>query len=300
MGIYGAYFTNPNTVASIIIPLAILLFLYLFFKETRNPQARSWSLGLMLLSSIFLWLFLGLSLVLCYASADTYEYQLEGAVTAVFGRALLIAVTAGLPLGLLLRHASPRIILGKVKNITAPRAETRESFEALRKSMGIPFAELRLSETSVPISFAVDADKPLVVISESLLSLLKKDELEAVMAHELAHVKNSDTMLKALVTAYKTALPHDPIIRLVEAAFHREREMVADETAANVTRRPLSLASALLKIYEAFPKSNLRSYGTLSILGAGTTLMSRHPPIRHRINQLIHLAESQEWTLKRP
>jgi Zn-dependent protease with chaperone function len=68
--------------------------------------------------------------------------------------------------------------------------------------------------------------------------------------------------------------------------------MVADETAALTTNKPLSLASALLKIYEAFPKNNLRSYGTLSILGAGSTLTSRHPPIRYRINQLIRLAES--------
>ena len=129
-------------------------------------------------------------------------------------------------------------------------------------------------------------------MSESLLSLLKKDELEAVMAHELAHIKNSDTALKALVTAYRTALPHDPIVRLVEAAYHREREMVADETAAKATKKPLSLASALLKIYEAFPKSSLSAYGTLSILGAGSTLLSRHPPIRQRINLLIRLAES--------
>ncbi len=247
----------------------------------------------MLLSSIFLWLFLGLSLALCYAFSEAYEYQLEAAVAAVFGRALLLALAAALPLALALRNVSPRIVLGKIKKLTVPGKEIGGSFLALRQRMGVPAAELRLSKTSAPISFALDAKKPLIVMSETLLSLLKKDELEAVMAHELAHVKNSDTALKALVTAYKTALPQDPIIRLVEAAFHREREMVADEAAANATGRPLSLASALLKIYEAFPKNNLRSYGTLSILGAGSSLMSHHPPIRHRINQLIHLAETQ-------
>lgn len=162
----------------------------------------------------------------------------------------------------------------------------------LADQMGVPAPQIQLSTNKLPISFAVHTKKPTIVMSESLLSLLKPDEVEAVMAHELAHIKNSDTALKALVTAYKTALPFDPIIRLVEAAFHREREMVADETAAKVTKKPLSLASALLKIYEAFPKNNLPSYGTLSILGAGSTLMSRHPPIIHRINQLIHLAES--------
>lgn len=293
LGIYGAYFTNPSTIASIIIPLASMLCLYLFFRRNRDPQARSWILGLMLLSSIFLWLFLGLSLALCYAFSETYEYQFEAAVTAVLGRALLITLAAGFPLAVVLRNISPRIVLRKVRNLTLPRTEIAESFAALRQRMGVPAAELRLSKIGAPISFALDAKKPLVVMSETLLSLLKKDELEAVMAHELAHVKNSDTTLKALVTAYRTALPHDPIIRLVEAAFHREREIVADEAAAKATGRPLSLASALLKIYEAFPKKNLRSYGTLSILGAGSSLMSRHPPIRHRINQLIHLAENQ-------
>lgn len=125
-----------------------------------------------------------------------------------------------------------------------------------------------------------------------ILSLLKQDELETVMAHELAHIRNSDTSLKALVTAYKTVLPIDPVVRLVEAAFHREREIAADETASKTTKNPLPLAQALLKIYEAFPRSSLPAYGTLSILGS--TLMSRHHPIRQRISQLIRLAESYQ------
>jgi Zn-dependent protease with chaperone function len=159
--------------------------------------------------------------------------------------------------------------------------------------MGTPYAQLRISKTNIPVSFALDAKRPLVVVSERLLSLLKRDELEAAMAHELAHIKNSDTALKALVTAYKAALPHDPIIRFVEAAFHREREMVADETAVTTTRKPLALASALLKIYDAFQENDVKSYGTFSILGASSSLLNRHPPITHRVNRLIHLAEEQ-------
>ena len=292
LGIYGAYFSDFRIITSITIPLASIALLYLFFRRTRSLQARSWSLGLMLVSSIFFWLFLALSLFLCYAMGETYEFQPENAVRAVFGSALLIAIAAGLPLAIFLRYISPKIVLAKANNLTTAPSNITESFDALRKEMGIPAAQLRLSKMSAPISFAIDADEPLIVISERLLSMLKMDELEAVMSHELAHVKNSDTMLKALVTAYKTALPIDPVIRMVEAAFHREREMVADETAALTTRKPLSLASALLKIHEAFPKNSLRSYGTLSILGAGSTLTNRHPSIRYRINQLIRLAES--------
>ncbi len=246
----------------------------------------------MLLSSIVLWLFIATSLVLCYAFSELYEYQLAYGVRAVFGRAILISTASGIPLSLSLCRASPRVMLSKVKDLHAPEADVEKTFHQLSQQMGLPSAELQLFKTHIPVSFAIETDKPIVVMSESLLSLLRKDEIEAVMAHELAHIRNSDTGLKAMVTAYKMVLPHDPVIRLVEAAFHREREMVADRKAARATGKPLSLASALLKIYEAFPRSKLASYGTLSILGAGSTLMNRHPTIRHRISQLIHVAET--------
>ena len=292
LGIYGDYFVDSRVTVSIAIPIAVMLLLYLFFRKNRNPQTRSWSLGFMLLSSIFLWLFLGVSLALCYAFANAYQYQEEGTVAAVFGGSLLLALAAGLPLAILLRRLSLTIVLEKVKTLTVPRVELREAFTKLKQKMGVPKAQLRLCKTNAPISFAIDAKRPLVVISERLIPLLKRDELEAVMAHELAHIKNSDTALKALVSAYKAALPHDPIIRLVEAAFHREREMLADETAVNCTGKPLSLASALLKIYEAFPRNDLRSYGTFSILGSGPSIMRRHPPIISRVNHLIYRAQT--------
>jgi len=289
--IYEAYFSTFRVLAAIILPLASILVLFLFFRRSSNPRSRSWSLGMMMLASIFFWLFIGLSLVLCYTLSELYEYQPEAAVRTVFGTVLLLAILGGLPLSLLLTRFSPRIVLAKVKNLSPPKPDTAITFHALCRTMGVADAELMISKTNVPISFAVEVQKPIIVMSQKLLSLLKKDEIEAVMAHELAHVKNSDTALKAMVTAYKTALPHDPIIRLVEAAFHREREMVADETAARTTEKPLSLASALLKIYRAFPKKDLGSYGTLSILGTGKTLLSRHPPLRQRVQQLVRLAE---------
>jgi Zn-dependent protease with chaperone function len=290
--LYGSYFGNFRTLAALLIPIASILILYVLFRKVTTPRTRSWSLGLMLSSSVFLWLFVAVSLVLCYTFAELYEYQLEVGVRTVFASALLVGIVGGIPLSILLRNISPRLILSKVKDLHSPPKEITGAFRSLAAQVGVPSAQLKLSSNIIPVSFAIQTDQPLVVMSDSLLSLLKKDEIEAVMAHELAHIKNSDTALKALVTAYRTALPHDPIVRLVEAAYHREREMVADETAARTTRKPLSLASALLKIYEAFPKNNLSAYGTLSILGAGSSLMSRHPPIRQRISLLIRLADT--------
>ena len=294
-GIYVAYFTSSEVLTAIIISLAALLVLYAVFRIKTSPRVRSSSLGLMMLSSIFLWLFIGVSLVACYwysTFSDVYEHQLATGVRIAFGTTLLVAIAGAIPLAFLLRHNSPRIVLAKVKDLSSPRPMLANSFRILCEQIGIDNAQLKISATDVPVSFAIDSKKPTVVMSENLVHLLDREEVEGVLAHELAHIKNSDTSLKAMMTAYKTTLPHDPIIRLVEAAFHRERELAADATAAKLTGKPLSLASALLKIYEKFPSKNLGSYGTLSILGGGKTLMSRHPPIRQRINQLIRLADT--------
>jgi Zn-dependent protease with chaperone function len=290
-GIYGAYFTSPEVIDAVIIPIVALPLLYTVFRRKSSPSVRSWSLGLMMLSSIFLWVFIGISLVACYAFSEAYELGIETGVRTAFGAALLLSIACGIPISLLLRRYSPRLVLAKVKDLSSPDAEITKDFERLCTEAGLTGVQLKISKIKLPISFAIDTQRPTVVISSNLLALLNREEVEAVIAHELAHIRNSDTALKAMVTAYKAALPQDPIIRLVEAAFHRERELAADETAAKVTRKPLTLASALLKIYEAFPKDNLRSYGTLSILGMSGTLMSRNPPISQRVNQLIRMAE---------
>ena len=267
-----------------------MLLSYVFFRRLCGPRARSWTLGLMLISSIFLWLFLGLSLAFCFGSSGAYESHEEATIAAVFGRALLFALVTGLPLAILLRSLSPRIVLAKMKELTLPSSKVRKDFAVLRLKIGVPAASVRVCKTQLPISFAIVAERPLVVVSESLISLLTRDELQAVMAHELAHIRNSDTALKAFVTAYKAALPHDPVIRLLEAAFHREREIVADDTAVAVTRKPLSLASALLKIYETFPKDNQGPYGVFSILGPRSSLFQHHPAVIPRVNRLVQQA----------
>jgi len=291
LSLYDAYFSSLPTIVSVLFPLLSMLFLYAFFKRSNSPRFRSWSLGLMLLSSIFLWLFIAASLILCYAFAKEYQFDLADGIGEVFGRAILFAVAAGVPFSLALRNLSPRIVLGKVKQLNPAPREFGYMFDSLAKKMGIDSAEIQFAGGRMPLSFAVHVKRPTVVMSEKLLTLLNKDEIEAVMAHELAHIKNSDTSLKSLVTAYKTVLPFDPMIRIVEAAFHREREMVADETAARVTRKPLALAMALIKIYEAFPKKRVVSQTGFSILGVDSAVRNRHPPISDRVDRLIRLAE---------
>ena len=287
--LYGPYFSSSPTVSAILLFLFSIAITYVIFSRSQSPRVRSWTLGLTLVSAVFMWLFISASLILCAALASTYQSALAEGVREVFGDAILIAVVGGLPLTLLLRQVAPKVILQRMKDLHQPPADIARSFELISSKMGVSSSQLRVTNGG-PICFAVDTDSPTVVVSNKLLTLLDKDELEAVLAHELAHIRNSDTALKALVTAYRTALPMDPIIRMVEGAFHKVREAVADETAAKFTK-PLSLASALLKICDAFPKSDLASLGSYSILG-NSSHTTRHPPIKDRIERLIQLGSN--------
>ena len=286
--LYGPYFSSPPTISAILLFLFSITIMYLVFSRSQSPRTRSWTLGLTLVSAVFMWLFISASLILCAALASTYQSALAEGIREVFGDAILIAIAGGLPLTFVLRQVAPRIILRRVKDLQQPPPDVAQSFDNISEKMGVGSSQLRIASGGAPICFAVDTDSPTVVVSDKLLTLLDKDELEAVLAHELAHIKNSDTALKALVTAYRTALPMDPIIKLVEGAFHKVRESVADETAARFTKKPLALASALLKICDAFPSSDLASLGSYSILGNGSHT-PRHPPIKERIERLIQL-----------
>jgi len=264
--------------------------MYGIFSRSQNTRTRSWTLTLTLVFAVFMWLFISVSLILCAALAGTYQSELAEGVREVFADAILIAVVGGLPLTLVLRQTAPKIILRKVKDLHKPPPEIARSFDVISEGMGVSSSQLLLTSKE-GICFAIDADNPTVVMSDRLITLLDKDELETVLAHELAHIRNSDTALKALMTAYRTALPMDPIIRIIEDAFHKVRESMADETAARFTRKPLSLASALLKIYETFPGSDVSSLSAYSIVGSGSRA-SKHPPFKERIEHLIQLGNA--------
>jgi len=139
-----------------------------------------------------------------------------------------------------------------------------------------------------PNAFATgfSPDKSYVAVTEGLVSTLNREELQAVVAHEMAHVSNLDIRLMTMVAALGGAIvllsdwagrsvrfrrSRDdrggggavfiiwillvilaPILtRLLAMAISRRREYLADATGAEFTRNPLALASALEKLEQA-------------------------------------------------
>lgn len=159
---------------------------------------------------------------------------------------------------------------------------------------GIPQPRIAIADKAVPNAFATGRSpgKAVVAVTTGLLSMLNREELEAVLAHELSHVKNRDVMVITLAGLISTAaffifrnsfmFPRSggrngkdlvwilvPILAaavwaisfLLIRALSRYREYSADRGSAILTGRPSQLVSALMKIsgqMERVPSTDLR------------------------------------------
>ena len=95
-------------------------------------------------------------------------------------------------------------------------------------------------------------------------------------------------MVSILLFVYRRILFFDPLLRLLESRLYREREFAADEFSAFFTRKPLVLASALLKI-ATHQGSDLGELSALSVVGFGW--YDSGPQLKQRVARLIELSD---------
>ncbi|MDR2142552.1 MAG: M48 family metalloprotease [Deltaproteobacteria bacterium] len=160
-------------------------------------------------------------------------------------------------------------------------------------------------------------DDAALVLTRGALTRLSRDELAGLVAHELSHLQNGDTRLNSLMagglkgffilTKIGLALPPVSLIflvvgavgylsgRLLQAAFSRRREFLADAGATQFTRAPQSLARVLIKVGALGEKGLSRvnrggvalEYQHLCLvepgLGLWPGLFKAHPPLTERI-----------------
>ncbi len=127
--------------------------------------------------------------------------------------------------------------------------------EGLFAVFGLPTAEIRVLDDPAAnaISVGRSPDRGVVLVTSGLLHLLDRIELEAVLAHELAHLKRGDTVSGAIaVVAFDPFGRHVPIVaRMSDRIAGTDREALADLAGVSVTRYPPGLISALGKIAAA-------------------------------------------------
>jgi heat shock protein HtpX len=152
----------------------------------------------------------------------------------------------------------------------------------------LPMPALYVIPDPTPNAFATGRDPKhsAVAVNQGLLEILDRDEVEGVIAHELAHIKNRDTLISTIAATIAGAITglaqmaqfaaffggfsrsddeegSNPLVLLLmiivapiaamilQLAISRSREYLADRTGAEICGRPLALASALGKLERA-------------------------------------------------
>ena len=246
------------------------------------------------------------------------------------GMVLAFVVAAGM--NLFTYWNADKIVL-KMHNAQEVDAASGGDYYAIVRQLAangrMPMPKVYIVSDDNPNAFATgrNPDHAAVAATTGLLSMLNRDEIEAVMAHELSHVKNRDTLIMTMVATIAGAIsmlanfgmmfrggdgdnrgagiagllavliaPFAAMI--VQMAISRTREYGADAGAAGLTQNPLALASALRKI--AGPASRQPTRGEMAgggaiaqlyIVPTGVSeLFSTHPATDSRIAALEAMA----------
>lgn len=208
--------------------------------------------------------------------------------------------------------------------------------ENLCITAGLPMPKIYIINDPAPNAFATGRDPKHAVVAATtgLLDIMDNKELTAVMAHELSHVKNYDIRVSMItfglvcivgyiadlgvrmmwLTNHHDSDDNSPIGLIVvvltslfapiaasvaQMAVSREREYLADASAAHLTRYPEGMIAALKKLDTHARPMRRQNPATEALFinnplrkGAVNNLFSTHPPIEKRIERLEHAKES--------
>jgi heat shock protein HtpX len=262
------------------------------------------------------------------------------------------------------RHGPERVLWSTgaweiIEPATPEQRQLVNVVEQMAIASGQPKPRVWVVPDDDPTAFATgrDAESASVAVTQGLLATLSRDELQGVVAHEMAHVRNLDVRLMTLLAGMvgAIALLSDgmgrtlrlggrahlevggrgrsgsggkgggnplalvvlvlwlltlivaPLVsRILAMSVSRKREFLADATAAQFTRNPMALASALEKLAAATAATRSISLGAAHLCivdpspgflasreGFVADVLASHPPIRHRIVRLQGMAYQQ-------
>ena len=284
-----SYFANSLVITTIFTLCAVAAALLVIFSLGRSsPRLRVGVLFTLFSTVVFGWGFVAASLVFCNQLLGLYTTAGERAVQVVLGLALLTSLVATVPFSIFVTLSVPRAMIRRLEKDSVSAQEVSSfPLERIMETMGLRGLALLRSPSDSPLAYSIGGKRrAALVISDGLERLLDKEEMQAVVTHELAHIKNDDTRAKIFISAYRRVLFFDPALRLVERLYAREMELLADEVAMRFTGKPNSLASALLKI-----SSNTNSVACDLTSSISEGDMRVKPSVKERINRLLKQTE---------
>jgi heat shock protein HtpX len=255
-----------------------------------------------------------------------------GAIGGQGGMLLALLFAAGM--NFYMYYASSSMVLRSygARVVTAQEApELYAMVDRLRQRAGLPMPTVAIAPQAQPNAFATgrNPSHAVVCVTQGILTLVSREELEGVLAHELAHIKNHDMLLQTMAATMAGAIGnlaqfglffgggdddegHNPLVTialailapigamLIQFAISRSREFKADAVGAEISGQPLALAGALTKLDNAAHQipmhvapamAQLAQVNPLAGVGGVTKLFSTHPPTAERVARLRAMAQ---------
>ncbi len=246
---------------------------------------------------------------------------------------LVIAMAFGSLFNFIMYFFSDRLVLKMygAHVVTAQEApELYAMVDRLRQKAGLPMPTVAVAPQEQPNAFATgrNPDHAVVAVTTGILKYMPQAELEGVIAHELAHIKNRDMLIATVAAGIAGALSNLPYLlmfgggrddegghplaqialillaplgaMLIQFAVSRQREFEADRVGALILGRPTPLANALIRLDDFAHNipmhvppavAPLAQVNPLAATGGVVGKMfSTHPPTAERVARLEAMA----------
>ncbi|MEZ4699863.1 MAG: zinc metalloprotease HtpX [Rhodothermales bacterium] len=224
---------------------------------------------------------------------------------------------------------SDKIVLRMYKASEVSPKEAPELFEMvdrLRQRAGLPMPKVYVIPSDQPNAFATgrNPEHAAVAVTSGIVRLLSPAELEGVIGHELAHVKNRDILTSSIAATIASAITmlarfalffgggdrdRNAIVNLlmlifapiaammIQMAISRSREFVADHDGAEIAGNPRALANALARLHQGAERIPMHAGNEATahmfivnpFFGGLGKLFATHPPMEERIERLLEL-----------
>jgi heat shock protein HtpX len=247
---------------------------------------------------------------------------------------LILALVFGSLFNFIMYFFSDRLVLrmyGAQKVTEAEAPELYRMVDRLRQRAGLPMPVVAVARHEQPNAFATgrNPQHAVVAVTTGIMKYMPQEELEGVIAHELAHIKNRDMLISTVAAGIAGAISNLPYLlmfgggssddegghpfaqlalillapigaMLIQFAVSRQREFEADRVGAQILGRPMPLANALRRLdalahripmQVAPAAAPLAQVNPLAAHGGGISkLFSTHPPTAERVARLESLA----------
>lgn len=250
------------------------------------------------------------------------------------GQGMLIALLFAAGMNIYAYWFSDKIVLKMYNAREVDEQSAPEFYRMIREltqTAQLPMPKVYIIDEAQPNAFATgrNPENAAVAATTGIMRILTERELRGVMAHELAHVRNRDTLISTISASIAGAISsfahfgllfgggrdrdvHPALALLVmilapiaamliQMAISRSREFEADRTGAEISNDPDALASALRKIHNyahQIPMDTVEQHPETAqmmiinpLSGGGIRgLFSTHPDVEERIARLMSMA----------